>query len=76
MKGAKYVPLRLKIDAKSLVLGALSAEERTQLMLDLVFEREFELSHDWKNGSVYFMGYIADDPVSGAYSLSHLCYVL
>ncbi|XP_073024546.1 histone deacetylase HDT2-like isoform X2 [Primulina eburnea] len=64
VKGAKYVPLRLKIDAKSLVMGALTAEERTQLMFDLVFEREFELSHDWKTGSVYFMGYIADDPVS------------
>ncbi|XP_075519988.1 histone deacetylase HDT1-like isoform X2 [Primulina tabacum] len=64
VKGAKYVPLRLTIDAKSLVLGALSAEERTQLMFDLVFEREFELSHDCKTGSVYFMGYIADDPVS------------
>ncbi|XP_073269522.1 histone deacetylase HDT1-like isoform X2 [Primulina huaijiensis] len=64
VKGAKYVPLRLKIDDKSLVLGALSAAERTQLMFDLVFEREFELSHDWKTGSVYFMGYTAEDPVS------------
>ncbi|XP_073290666.1 uncharacterized protein [Primulina huaijiensis] len=65
VEGAKHVPLRLKIDDKNLFLGALSAEEITQLMFDLVFEREFELSHDWKNGSVYFMGYIANDPVSG-----------
>ncbi|KZV42623.1 hypothetical protein F511_32886 [Dorcoceras hygrometricum] len=64
VKGAKHVPLRMKIDDKSFVLGSLSAEERTQVMFDLVFEREFELSHDWKNGSVYFMGYIADDAVS------------
>ncbi|XP_073290665.1 uncharacterized protein [Primulina huaijiensis] len=64
VEGAKHVPLRLKIDDKNLFLGALSAEEITQLMFDLVFEREFELSHDWKNGSVYFMGYIANDPVS------------
>ncbi|KAI3450667.1 hypothetical protein Pfo_007332 [Paulownia fortunei] len=64
VKGAKHVPLRLKIDAKNFIIGALSAEDRTQLMFDLVFEREFELSHDWKNGSVYFLGYIADDPVS------------
>ncbi|XP_075475806.1 histone deacetylase HDT1-like [Primulina tabacum] len=64
VEGAKHVPLRLKIDDKNLFLGALSAEEINQLMFDLVFEREFELSHDWKNGSVYFMGYIANDPVS------------
>ncbi|XP_073147231.1 histone deacetylase HDT1-like [Henckelia pumila] len=65
VEGAKYVPLLLKIDGKTLVLGSLSAEERTQMMLDLVIEREFELSHDWKNGSVYVLGYIADDQTSG-----------
>lgn len=65
VKGAKHVPLRLKIDDKDFIIGSLAAEDRTQLMFDLVFEKEFELSHDWKNGSVYFIGYIADDPVSG-----------
>ncbi|KAK4440647.1 Histone deacetylase HDT1 [Sesamum alatum] len=64
VKGAKHVPLRLKIDSKNFIIGALSAEDRTQVMFDLVFEREFELSHDCKNGSVYFIGYVADDPVS------------
>ncbi|XP_011088838.1 histone deacetylase HDT1 isoform X2 [Sesamum indicum] len=64
VKGAKHVPLRLKVDSKNFIIGALSAEDRAQLMFDLVFERDFELSHDWKNGSVYFMGYVADDPVS------------
>ncbi|XP_051113326.1 histone deacetylase HDT1-like isoform X2 [Andrographis paniculata] len=63
-KGAKNVPLRLKIDDKKFIIGSLAAEDRTQIMFDLVFERDFELSHDWKNGSVYFMGYMADDPVS------------
>ncbi|KAK4409044.1 Histone deacetylase HDT1 [Sesamum angolense] len=64
VKGAKHVPLRLKVDSKNFIIGSLSAEDRAQLMFDLVFERDFELSHDWKNGSVYFMGYVADDPVS------------
>lgn len=63
-KGAKNVPLRLKVDDKKFIFGFLAAETRTQLMLDLVFEKEFELSHDWKNGSVYFIGYKADDPAS------------
>lgn len=64
VKGAKSVPLRVKIDNKSFIIGTLSAEARPQLMFDLVFERDFELSHDWKNGSIYFIGYIAEDPIS------------
>ncbi|XP_073146673.1 histone deacetylase HDT1-like isoform X2 [Henckelia pumila] len=71
VKGAKYVPLLLKIDGKTLVLGSLSAVERTQMMLDLVIEREFELSHDWKNGSVYVLGYIADDQDSDEEDFSY-----
>ncbi|KAL8501242.1 hypothetical protein ACS0TY_020698 [Phlomoides rotata] len=64
VKGAKNVPLRLKVDDKSFIFGYLSAEGTTQLMVDLVFEKEFELSHDLKNGSVYFLGYTADEPPS------------
>lgn len=63
-KGAKNVPLRMKIDNKNFIIGSLSAEDRPQAMFDLVFEKEFELSHDWKNGSIYFIGYVAADPVS------------
>ncbi|KAL2557421.1 Histone deacetylase HDT1 [Forsythia ovata] len=63
VKGAKRVPIRMKIDTNKYVIGTLSAEDRPQVMFDLVFEREFELSHDWKSGSVYFAGYIADDPI-------------
>lgn len=62
VKEAKHVPLRLTVGENSYVIGTLSAEERPQLMFDLVFEKEFELSHGWKNGSVYFIGYTADDP--------------
>lgn len=62
VKEAKHVPLRLTVGENSYVIGTLSAEDRPQLMFDLVFEKEFELSHGWKNGSVYFIGYTADDP--------------
>ncbi|OIT23225.1 histone deacetylase hdt1 [Nicotiana attenuata] len=61
-KEAKNVPLRVTVGENNYVIGTLSAEERPQLMFDLVFEKEFELSHGWKNGSVYFIGYTADDP--------------
>ncbi|XP_058004148.1 histone deacetylase HDT1 [Hevea brasiliensis] len=56
-KGNESVPLFLKIDDKKIVLGSLSPENIPQLSFDLVFEREVELSHNWKSGSVYFCGY-------------------
>ncbi|XP_021628709.1 histone deacetylase HDT1 [Manihot esculenta] len=56
-KGNESVPLFLKIDDKKIVLGTLSPEKIPQLSFDLVFEREVELSHNWKSGSVYFCGY-------------------
>ncbi|KAL6342011.1 hypothetical protein AAG906_038257 [Vitis piasezkii] len=56
-KGNESVPLFLKIDQQKLVLGTLLPANIPQLSFDLVFDKEFELSHNWKNGSVFFMGY-------------------
>lgn len=56
-KGNESATISLKIDGKKLVLGTLSSENYPQLSFDLVFEKEFELSHNWKSGSVYFCGY-------------------
>ncbi|KAI4304719.1 hypothetical protein MLD38_040194 [Melastoma candidum] len=56
-KGSGFVPLHVKFGDQKLVLGTLSPETIPQLSFDLVFEKEFELSHNWKNGSVYFCGY-------------------
>jgi nucleophosmin 1 len=61
-KGNESVPLHLKFGDQKLVLGTLSLEKFPQLSFDLVFEKEFELSHNWKQGSVYFCGYRADSP--------------
>nr|GMD17919.1 histone deacetylase HDT1-like [Ipomoea batatas] len=52
-KAANKVPIRLKIGGKNFVIGTLSAGDRPQIMFDLVFEKEFELSHDWKNGKEF-----------------------
>jgi hypothetical protein len=49
----------LKFGDQKLVLGTLSQEKFPQLSFDLVFEKEFELSHNSKSGSVYFVGYKA-----------------
>ncbi len=56
-KGNDSIPLFLKVDQQKLVLGTLAPASIPQLSFDLVFDKEFELSHNWKNGSIYFMGY-------------------
>ncbi|XP_006481903.1 histone deacetylase HDT1 isoform X1 [Citrus sinensis] len=56
-KGSESVYLYLKVDDKKLVLGTLSAQKFPQFSFDLAIEKDFELSHNWKNGSVYFTGY-------------------
>ncbi|XP_022144751.1 histone deacetylase HDT1 [Momordica charantia] len=56
-KGSEPVFLYVKVGNQKLVLGTLSSEKFPQVSFDLVFDKEFELSHNWKNGSVYFTGY-------------------
>ncbi|KAJ8641295.1 hypothetical protein MRB53_017989 [Persea americana] len=56
-KGSDFVPLSVKVGDQKIVIGILSSEKCTHMSLDLVFEKEFELSHNWKHGSVYFCGY-------------------
>ena len=58
-KANENVTIFLKIGDQKLVLGILSGEKFPQLSFDLVFEKEFELSHNGKSGSVYCAGYQA-----------------
>ncbi|KAK7244972.1 hypothetical protein RIF29_39801 [Crotalaria pallida] len=62
-KGSEPVSLYVKFDDQKLALGTLSSEKFPQISYDLVFEKEFELSHNWKHGSVYFNGYKAEAQV-------------
>ncbi|XP_059296453.1 histone deacetylase HDT1-like isoform X2 [Lycium ferocissimum] len=62
VKGSEPVCLSVTIDGKKLVLGTLISDKLPQQQFDLVFDKEFELSHNWKNGSVYFFGYKAANP--------------
>ncbi|XP_038683979.1 histone deacetylase HDT1-like isoform X2 [Tripterygium wilfordii] len=64
-KENESVCLHLKIGNQNLVLGTLSPEKFPQLSFDLAFEKKFELSHNWKNGSVYFTGYKVSQPDHG-----------
>ncbi|CAK7343368.1 unnamed protein product [Dovyalis caffra] len=59
-KGNESVCLFVSVDDQKLVLGTLSHEKFPQIPFDLVFEKGFELSHNLKNGSVFFSGYKFD----------------
>eukprot|EP00257_Ricinus_communis_P021090 XP_015580488.1 histone deacetylase HDT1 isoform X1 [Ricinus communis] len=56
-KGNEPVFVSVKINDKKIVLGTLSCEKFPHLSFDLIFDQNFELSHNWKHGSVYFSGY-------------------
>ncbi|GAB2255030.1 hypothetical protein Droror1_Dr00008808 [Drosera rotundifolia] len=61
--GNERVLLHTTIDGEKRLLGALMADKFPHLSFDLVFGKEFELSHTWKNGSIHFAGYkLNDDP--------------
>ncbi|GFP88129.1 histone deacetylase hdt1 [Phtheirospermum japonicum] len=59
-KGNESLCLFVTIGGKKLVLGTLYTDKLPQQQFDLVFERDFELSHNWKRGSVFFYGYKAN----------------
>uniref|UniRef100_A0A2C9V8A8 Nucleoplasmin-like domain-containing protein n=1 Tax=Manihot esculenta TaxID=3983 RepID=A0A2C9V8A8_MANES len=67
-KGNESVCLYVKVNDKKYVLGILSPEKFPQISFDLVFEKDVELSHNWKNGSVYFSGYKIAQAESDDYS--------
>lgn len=58
--GSEPVRVYLKVGDKKLVIGTLSHEKLPQLSTEIVLEKPCELSHSWKNGSVYFSGYRVD----------------
>ncbi|CAN7121820.1 unnamed protein product [Brassica rapa subsp. narinosa] len=53
--------LDVTVDGKKFVIGYLSQEKIPQINLDLIFEKEFELSHSLERGSVDFTGYQTPD---------------
>lgn len=59
-KSANYVPVRMTVEDKKFVIGTLSADKGPQISFDLVLDKDFVLSHDWKEGSIYFCGYTAE----------------
>ncbi|KAK9068434.1 hypothetical protein SSX86_012548 [Deinandra increscens subsp. villosa] len=62
-KTNESVYLHINVEGKKLVLGTLNSERLPQQLFDLVFDKDFQISHNWKSGSVYFYGYKADQPI-------------
>ncbi|CAN6340950.1 unnamed protein product [Urochloa humidicola] len=52
----------VKVDDKKLAIGTLSLDKYPQIQMDLVFDKEFELSHTSKAASVFFSGYKVEQP--------------
>lgn len=62
-KGGESICIQVTVDGKKLVLATLNTDKLPQQQFDLIFDRDFEISHNWKNGSVFFYGYMATNPV-------------
>lgn len=62
------VPVYVKVgdDNQKLVIGNLS-QKIPQVSLDLMFEQEFEISHECKSTSVFLLGYKTPDLVDEQY---------
>lgn len=56
-KKAESVFVYANVRGQKVCLGTLSDAKFSQISFDLVFDSEFELSHTWKHGSVFFIGY-------------------
>ncbi|XP_074312438.1 histone deacetylase HDT1-like isoform X2 [Silene latifolia] len=55
-KDDETVTVYLKVGEKKMVLVRLS-KKTPQMPFDLVFNENFEISHNWKNGCIHLMGY-------------------
>ncbi|GMI79958.1 HISTONE DEACETYLASE 3, histone deacetylase 2C [Hibiscus trionum] len=64
-KGNGLIYIYLKFKNDSFVIGTLSQEKFPQIPLDLVLTDTFELSHSWKNGSIYITGYYVETSEGG-----------
>jgi hypothetical protein len=52
----------VQVDDSDVVLGTLSEGKCDQMPLDLVFDREFTVSHNSSSSSVYICGYRTEGP--------------
>lgn len=68
-ESSESICLFVSIDGKIIALGTLNTEKIPQQSFDLVFNKTFELFHNWKNGNVFFHGYTAINDTSSLTSI-------
>lgn len=61
-KANEPVVLNLKVGDQKFVMGTLSRDKFPQTTLEVILDKEFELSHNSKHCSVHFLGYKAFYP--------------
>lgn len=61
-KGNERVVLRVQVDENEVVLGTLSQGKCDQMSLDLVFDRDFKITHNSTTSSVFICGYKTEGP--------------
>ena len=64
-KGSENVVVYVEVDDKKSVIGTLCVEKHPQIMCDLIFEKDFELSHSSKTTSVFLCGCRLPIPIIG-----------
>ncbi|KAM0923043.1 hypothetical protein ACQ4PT_005805 [Festuca glaucescens] len=69
-KGTHNIVVSAEIDDQKVILGTLSVENCPQFLCDLIFHKEFELSHSSKTASVFVCGYRAVMPDQPEYGSS------
>jgi len=69
-KGSHTIVVSAKVDDQKVIVGTLSAENRPQFVCNLIFHKEFELSHSSKTVSVFVCGYRAVMPDQPEYCSS------
>lgn len=65
------MPIFVNLGQKKLTIGHLSTESCFQFSIDLVFEKDFVLSHGSSDGSVYFVGYKSEIPEDDEFQRMH-----
>nr|XP_019578713.1 PREDICTED: histone deacetylase HDT1-like [Rhinolophus sinicus] len=56
-KKGEAVTLNVKVGDKKFVMATLVSESIPQTNFDVLFDGDFELSHNWGKGSVHFVGF-------------------
>ncbi|RID79607.1 hypothetical protein BRARA_A02332 [Brassica rapa] len=56
-KKGEAVTFNVKVGDKKFVMGTFVSESIPQTCFDMLFDQEFELSHNWGKGSVHFVGF-------------------